>query len=187
MSDFSLEHDLNRYAGHHAALDAVMRHVAESQIEVGALTVALLVAGFVLRKRRLFLGGAAALAAAAVALVGNVVVAHIWYRPRPFVAHPKAVDLIVHHPADASFPSDHAAALAAIAMVLLLFVRWLGVVAVVWALAVGLARVYVGEHYPGDILGGYAIGIVAGGVVVAAIRSRPFLRLVAPRLSFLSS
>jgi undecaprenyl-diphosphatase len=186
MSDFSLEHDLNRYAGHHPTADTILRHIAESQIEVGAFVLALILLGLLLRRRRLFLAGVTALVAAGIAVVGNVVVAHIWYRPRPFVSHPNAVHLIVHHPADASFPSDHSAALAAIAVALVYFLRPLGLLAVVWALSVGFARVYVGEHYPGDVLGGYAIGILAGLLVLAAVRSRLFATRIVPRLSFLT-
>jgi undecaprenyl-diphosphatase len=160
---------------------------AESQLEVGAFVLALILLGLLLRKRRLFLAGVAALVAAGVAVVANVLVAHLWYRQRPFVAHPHLVHLIVHHPADASFPSDHSAALAAISVALLYFLRPLGILAVLWTLAVGFARVYVGEHYPGDVLGGYAIGILAGVAVLAAVRSHVFTTRVAPRLSFLTS
>lgn len=112
------------------------------------------------------------MASTALALLGNVIVSALWYRPRPFVAHPQTVHLLVHHPADASFPSDHAAALAGITVALLAFVWQLGLVALVWSLLVGAARVYVGEHYPGDIVAGYALGILAGLLVVSFLRSR---------------
>jgi undecaprenyl-diphosphatase len=168
--DFRLEHDLNRYAGHHHFLDTLAKHVAESQVEVAVAVVVVIAAGLLLRRPNLWVGGLAALGGAALGLLGNVIVSDLWFRDRPFVAHPGVVHLIVHHPADASFPSDHSAALAGIAVGLFAFVRWLGVVGIVWALAVGLARVYVGEHYPGDVLGGYALGIVGGLIAVAIAR-----------------
>ncbi|HZU20811.1 MAG TPA: phosphatase PAP2 family protein [Gaiellaceae bacterium] len=177
--DFRLEHDLNRYAGHHHTVDVAARHIAESQVEVAVVVVGLIAFGWIARRNALVVGGIAALAAAALALVGNVIVSSLWFRKRPFVAHPHVVHLIVHHPADASFPSDHAAALAGISVGLLAFAWRLGVVAVVWTLLVGLARVYVGEHYPGDVVGGYAIGVVAGLLVLWAVRSRPARAAVA--------
>jgi undecaprenyl-diphosphatase len=170
--DFRLEHDLNRYAGHHHAVDVVARHVAESQVEVAIAVVIVIAFGWFARRNALVLGGIAALAAAALALLGNVVVSSLWFRKRPFVVHPHVVHLIVHHPADASFPSDHAAALAGITVGFLAFAWRVGVVALVWTLLVGLARVYVGEHYPGDVLGGFALGLLAGLVVVWLLRSR---------------
>lgn len=185
MSDFSLEQDVNGWAGHHATLDAIMRHVADSQLEVGAFVVALIVVGLILRRRRIFLCGGTALVAAGLALVGNVGISHLWYRPRPFVSHPHAVNLIVNHPADASFPSDHAAAMMAIAVAFVYFYRWLGALGFVWALLLGFARVYVGEHYPGDILGGYGVGIVAGLIVLAVFRTHLVSDRLLPRLRFL--
>jgi undecaprenyl-diphosphatase len=145
--------------------------VAESQVEVAVAVVVVIVAGLVLRRPNVWIGGLTALGGAALGLIGNVIVSHIWFRDRPFVAHPGTVHLLVHHPADASFPSDHSAALAGIAVGLLAFVWWLGAIGIVWALAVGLARVYVGEHYPGDVLGGYAIGILGGLAAVWVART----------------
>ena len=168
--DFQLEHALNRYAGHHELLDRIAVRVAESQVEVAAVVFVALALGLVLRRRRIVAGTTIALVAAAVALAGNVVIPTIWARQRPFVAHPHTVRLLTHHPPDAGFPSDHAAALAAIAVALLFFVRWLGAVTAVWALLVGVARVYVGEHYPADVVAGYLLGALAAAAVVLALR-----------------
>ncbi len=63
-----------------------------------------------------------------------------------------------------SFPSNHAANIAAVMLLLSLsFRRWTGVF-VVWALMVGFARIYLGHHYPSDVLGGFVIGLGAGGI-----------------------
>jgi undecaprenyl-diphosphatase len=184
VSDLGLEHDLNAYAGHHAVLDPLMRYAADSQVEVALFVLTVLAAGFVLRRRDLVLAGASALVAAGVAVVANVGVSKLWYRPRPFVAHPHLVHLLVRHPADASFPSDHVAAAAAIAVAMLAFARKLGVVAIVAALLVGIARVYVGVHYPGDVVAGWAIGVASGLAVAAVARSARVGRLLDRRLRF---
>jgi undecaprenyl-diphosphatase len=59
-----------------------------------------------------------------------------------------------------SFPSDHAAVYFALATVIWLDSRRLGVAAWIWAALFCLARIYLGYHWPSDILGGALVGIV---------------------------
>ncbi len=82
-----------------------------------------------------------------------------------------------------SFPSGHAMGSATLAMVVALLCwhtrwRWLAVVlATLFALLVGASRIYLGVHYPSDILGGFAAGIAwVSGVylVLFRIRERPW-------------
>lgn len=65
-----------------------------------------------------------------------------------------------------SFPSTHATNHFALAMFLSLtlgrYYGWVRLAAFAWALAVGLAQVYVGLHYPFDVLGGVLLGIFVG-------------------------
>jgi undecaprenyl-diphosphatase len=96
--------------------------------------------------------------AAGLALVLNVPVRAIVQRPRPFVAHPDRVHLLMSHQANGSFASDHATFTMAVAVGLLLVNRRLGLVGVGLACLEGLLRVFVGVHYPTDVLGGYALG-----------------------------
>jgi len=88
-----------------------------------------------------------------------VILGIAWDRPRPFVAHPAAVHVLVAHARDGSFPSDHAAAGFAIAFALYLVHRRLGALALVAATVMSYARVYVGLHYPSDVLVGALIGV----------------------------
>jgi undecaprenyl-diphosphatase len=65
-----------------------------------------------------------------------------------------------------SFPSGHAMGSATLACVLILLAwptrwRWpLAVVAIAFTIAVGLSRIYLGVHYPSDILGGWTAAVV---------------------------
>jgi undecaprenyl-diphosphatase len=111
------------------------------------------------------LATAMALASAAVALLVNQVVSHLWDRPRPFVSHPGSVTLFVSHAGDASFPSDHAAASFAIAVSVLLLHRRTGGVLLLLAAAISVIRVFEGLHYPTDVLAGAAIGTVSAVVI----------------------
>ncbi len=80
--------------------------------------------------------------------------------------------LLLDKTADFSFPSDHLTAMSAVAAGLflaspLLRRHWYGWAAAAFAFAMAFGRVYVGAHYPGDVLGGIALGtIVAVGLGV---------------------
>ena len=169
--DFQIEQLINGPAGSSPVWDAVMGGVATlSEPAAIAVIVLWFLIGWFRNRRLDRLGSLGALAAAIAALVANVVISHIWFRPRPFVEHPGAVHVLVAHTRDASFPSDHTAAAFAIAIVLLAFHRRLGVLAVLAAALVGYARVYVGDHYPGDVVGGALVGVVAALVVTLLLR-----------------
>jgi membrane-associated phospholipid phosphatase len=95
---------------------------------------------------------------------------------RPYVVHPGAL-VLVSRTSDPSFPSDHAAMAGAVAAGLL-FVAWrLGLVAAVCALVMAFARVYVGAHYPHDLLAGLAFGAAIAGLVWLLLRV-PVTRIV---------
>jgi membrane-associated phospholipid phosphatase len=157
--DYRIEQFLNGPAGHHAVLDAFMRDAATWSVPIFIGLVALWflygwVRGLADERR----GALTALFASGGALLANQVVLQFWQRPRPFDAHPHTVTTLVPHTTDPSFPSDHAAASVAIAVVVLLAHRRIGALVLAGAALVCVARVYVGAHYPGDVLGGAAIG-----------------------------
>lgn len=119
----------------------------------------------------------------------NLMLEQFIFEPRPFISH--KVHLLVAHAADASFPSDHSAwSFAVVGMLLFaLFVPTINVLrtrrlrsgqvesgsllvpllllvaAIVIASVIGIARVYVGVHYPGDIIGGALDGLIAAFVI----------------------
>jgi undecaprenyl-diphosphatase len=86
-------------------------------------------------------------------------IAELWARPRPYVAHPD-VHLFIPASPDPSFPSDHATAAFAIAFALLLRHRKAGWIALALAAVLSIARVAVGTHYPSDVAAGALIGAV---------------------------
>ncbi|MGW4896131.1 phosphatase PAP2 family protein [Kitasatospora sp. NPDC004240] len=79
-------------------------------------------------------------------------------------------------PGDWSFPSNHSVAAAAAATALLVADRRLGRVAVPAAAAMALSRVWVGVHYPHDVLVGALVGVlVAAPLALLAARAAPLV------------
>ena len=107
----------------------------------------------------------ALLAIAAGLFIGqalNVLLGLAWYEPRPFMAGVGHTWLA--HVADNGFPSDHATLAWSLGWGLLLtgVSRIWGVVACLAGIAAGWARVYLGVHFPVDVLASAPIGFVAG-------------------------
>jgi undecaprenyl-diphosphatase len=123
------------------------------------------VVGVALYRRRLRpvleLGTTLVLAFAMAAILGR-----LSSEQRPFQSH-QVHQLIAHGPG-VSMPSDHATAAFALAFGIYAFVdrRW-GLAFTAAALLIGLARVWSGVHYPGDILAGTIIAALAALEVVA--------------------
>jgi len=120
-------------------------------------------------------GGAALVALGIGQLIGGAI-----DRARPYEAM-TGVHLLVDKTTDFLFPSDHATAAGAVAFGLLLTNRRWGIIAGVLAVVMAFTRVYVGAHYPADVLAGLAIGgtVAAIGVVVAVPALRRGLELLA--------
>lgn len=123
-----------------------------------------------------------------VAVTVNQPVAALFGEARPYATHPGAL-LLVQRTTDVSFPSDHATMAGAVAVGLLVAAPRSGRWAAVAALAMAATRVYVGAHYPQDVLAGLLLGgIVAGAgwlllrrpltAVTGWLRGRPVVRTV---------
>lgn len=172
--DYRIADALNDLSGHSRFLDDVMVFAARDLVFVVFALAALLM---VPALRQHAWGALSKVAATLLlAFVFGLVAAQLYAEPRPFTSHSDIHTLITHAPGQ-SFPSDHATAAFAVAFAVLAFVsqRW-GWLLVAAAVLIGTARVYVGVHYPGDILGSFAVALLAVGVVqvtsVAVARRR---------------
>jgi undecaprenyl-diphosphatase len=93
-------------------------------------------------------------------------------RPRPAMTVPQADPLLAA--SGYSFPSGHAATAFAGAVILTYLWRRAAPLFFALAAAIAFSRVYVGVHYPGDVLAGAVVGAAVGaGWVVALTSPRP--------------
>ncbi len=160
---------VNDLAGRSTPLDDVMKFSANYVI---FLIAALLVMSWFVRasageNRRIAVYSG--IASAGLAVIVAVIIEHLYSHPRPFcpVGAPSAGDVaqLVHHACDTSFPSDHTTAAFGMTAGAGIFRPKLGIVLLILSVLVGFARVFVGIHWPGDIAGGAALGIVAAFAV----------------------
>ena len=112
-------------------------------------------------------------AGALIALGLNQLLVAAFAEPRPYTVLPDVL-VLVHRSSDFSFPSDHAVMAGAVTAGVALAHRRLGLVAAGLAVLMAATRVYVGAHFPLDVVA----GLLVGGVIALASYAvaRPALR-----------
>jgi len=98
-------------------------------------------------------------------IIVNLIMKNIFVRVRPYDAI-SGLSLLVRRPWGFSFPSGHAGSSFACAVILYRMTpRKYGLSALVLAFAIAFSRLYVGVHYPSDVL----MGAILGTAVAAAV------------------
>jgi undecaprenyl-diphosphatase len=171
MNSFDLSgyHMINQWAGHVPILDMFMSFTAQYALELYALLF--VIAWFTLpkseetRRHALIVAGFSGI----LALILNVLISHVWFRPRPFVALPKgSFTQLIPHTIDASFPSDHVSGSFGFAAGSWKRAdRWVSYSFTSLAILVAISRVYVGVHWPTDVIGGLIVGLLSARIMWA--------------------
>lgn len=111
-------------------------------------------------------------------LLTNAILKNLFMRKRPYNRFEEVVPLIAP-PLDYSFPSGHTASSFAAAGIIERYLHGKkAVTAEVYAVLMGVSRVYIGVHYPSDVLGGVAMGIISSRIIylverkISLIKSR---------------
>lgn len=94
------------------------------------------------------------------------------YEPRPFVT--LHFTPLIEQISDASFPSRHATIISVIAWAFAYFKSRFAFVLLFIMLLVGFSRIYLGVHYPLDILGGFIAGILS---LILALQLKKLIKI----------
>jgi undecaprenyl-diphosphatase len=188
--DYRIEQWVNGPAGHSGGWDTLLHAAAIWALPaLFAFVVIWFAFGWIAGKPAERHGAVLALLAAAAGSLLRQLVFLVWQRPRPFAAHPQTVHKLISHVNDPSFPSGHTTAAMAIAVAVLVVHPRIGTLAIAVALIIGYSRVYVGVHYPGDVVAGALVGAAvtlvlwgplamipttANNAVTSLIRRSPF-------------
>lgn len=88
-----------------------------------------------------------------------------WSRSRPFIEN--NVNVLINHAPTPSFPSGHAAFYFALSNVIFLYHnKRVGIFFFIASFLVSISRVFIGVHWPSDILAGAIIGLFSGWLIV---------------------
>lgn len=181
---------VNRFIGRSPSFDAFVTMLAFNGLFKGAVLIAMLWWLWFRDGSRDRAAVMTSVTAATFGLILARLVAHVLpFRDRPF--HDVTLHLRVAVGMDAtapqlwsSFPSDHATAFFALATGIFLGSRRLGIVAFAWAaLVVCGPRLYLGLHYPTDLLTGALLGVLTASV----LRTAPLRRVVTGVSSFIET
>lgn len=137
--------------------------------DVGWFWIALSVLLLIPKKTRK-LGIACLISLVIGTIITNVVLKNLVARTRPYEVV-QGLHLLINPQSDFSFPSGHSCASFAVAMVLCRNASkvW-GRLAVVLASFIAFSRLYVGVHYPSDVIAGILIGIFSAWITIVISR-----------------
>jgi len=147
---------INDLAGQNVWLDRLAVFFSDY---AGYVLVAVLVLLFIFKSARLsrFMVLVALISAAVSRGIITTIIRFFYHHPRPFDV--LAVKQLIPE-SGYSFPSGHAALYFALSMGVYFYNKKLGTAFFVVSILMGVARIFVGVHWPADILGGALIGIV---------------------------
>lgn len=163
---------INGLAGKLTLLDEFMKGIANDYFFIVSSCLVLLALWFGTRgirqreeNQKAIIGASASLGIA-TGIVG--ILNQFYISPRPFTE--LSANLLFYPPTDPSFPSHSTAIVFAIAIAILLADRKAGAFLLLLAFLHGFSRIYVGVHYPSDILAGATIGALTALLVFRLIR-----------------
>ncbi len=155
-SNISLFFRIFGLAYHNAVLDKFMIFNAQYLIFATFLLVVLLALfGSAKEKKSTIL----AFIGLIIAEVLTRIIHGFYFEPRPFVTYDIAP--LIKHAVDAAFPSGHTTVMAVTAWSFTFYKSRFAPLLLILMLIVGFARIFIGVHYPFDIIGGIVLGFIS--------------------------
>ncbi|WHY85334.1 undecaprenyl-diphosphatase [Neobacillus novalis] len=165
---------INDIGKEHASLNPIAIFMADYMIFV--LALGMLVYWFTqTNKNRMMViqGGVAFVLAEVLGKIAGT----MYYHNQPFAELPN-VNQLISHAVDNAFPSDHSILFFSVCFSFWLVRKKEGWLWLVFACFVGVSRIWVGVHYPGDVLTGALFGIVAALVAYWLVPKLGFVKVI---------
>jgi undecaprenyl-diphosphatase len=167
--NYKLFKSINRRSGHYSPIDFLMILISN---QIRYVFILVLVVCFFRNdsyKKATFNAGISA----GLSLMIHSVIKLFFFKPRPFVK--RRVGILIPSKMDSTFPSKHTLLVFAISTSLFLYQRVLG--SIMWILSVftGFSRIWVGHHYPSDIIGSAVIATMTSLIVDKIARHKEYI------------
>lgn len=104
-------------------------------------------------------------------IIGEGIIKNIVKRKRPFYGDDDK-ELLISRPITYSFPSGHTASSFAVATVFIKTDNAASLEIMLLACLIAFSRIYLGVHYPSDVIGGGIIGTLCGLITVMLFMSK---------------
>lgn len=156
---FWVNHKIN-----HAALDRLLYYITHLGGATFTISITLLIT--MLAPSPWNVAGAEGLIALIVSHIPVAILKRKYPRLRPYLVLPKT-NICKNPLTDHSFPSGHTTAIFSVLVPFVMMFPLLGLVFIPLGLLVGLSRMYLGLHYPSDVMAGCTVGSITALITVA--------------------
>ncbi|MCH7385595.1 phosphatase PAP2 family protein [Acinetobacter dispersus] len=154
--NISLFNSINSFAKEHAVLDKVAIFLAD---DLNTVFISFLVFLLVTQWKIYNLLFAKTVVIVLLSLLLSDIIEFFYHHPRPF-----QLDLghkLIGHGSSSSFPSQHTLTIVIISFSYLMAgFKKIGIIGLILSVIVGLSRVFVGVHFPFDVIGSFVIGFM---------------------------
>lgn len=161
--DLKLFKLINRLSGRFSPMDQLMILISNRVRYAYLLIIVLMLFKKGFNKRIALEAGMSV----AISFIAHFFIHLFYFKPRPFMK--RRVGILIPSKMNSSFPSKHTMLAFAASTTILMFHRTLGTIMMWMSALTGFSRIWVGHHYPSDIIGSAIVGSLTS--VVARIIS----------------
>lgn len=166
MLDYYIFQQINKFAGRWVILDALGIFFAKYLGYFLIFFLLLFLFKNFKKYRSMVIQG---FSAAVLARLGfTELIRFFWPKPRPFVGN--HINLLLPHSVSSSFPSGHAAFFFGLSTIIYFYNKKAGYLFFLASFLISISRVFVGIHWPSDILAGAVIGLFSGWLIILFFR-----------------